>query len=97
LHHFQPSASATLGRRLFHVAAKKLLLQTLVGHFALLESVNPRKAAMPVAQRARQYARLTLKGANRNPAAWRREEFCPLEDYVARQLEPAGLPAVSGT
>jgi hypothetical protein len=40
---------------------RKLLLESLVGHFALLEAAYPRKASMPVARKARRYAKLTLK------------------------------------
>ena len=40
---------------------RKLLLESLVGHFALLEAAYPRKASTPVARRARRYAKQTLK------------------------------------
>ncbi|MDB5171786.1 MAG: hypothetical protein JWO87_2096 [Phycisphaerales bacterium] len=40
---------------------RKMLLETLVGHFALLEAAHPRKASAPVARKAWRYAKLTLK------------------------------------
>src|SRR5258708_8722147 len=40
---------------------RKLLLESLVGHFALLEAAYPRKASTPVARRARRHAKQTLK------------------------------------
>jgi hypothetical protein len=42
-------------------SGRKMLLETLVGHFALLEVAHPRKALTPVARKARRYAKLTLK------------------------------------
>ncbi|HWE94287.1 MAG TPA: hypothetical protein VG269_10010 [Tepidisphaeraceae bacterium] len=42
-------------------SGRKMLLETLVGHFALLEAAHPRKASEPVARKARRYAKLTLK------------------------------------
>jgi hypothetical protein len=41
--------------------ARKLLLQTLVGHFAWLESAHPRKAASPVARKAHRFAKQSLR------------------------------------
>lgn len=41
--------------------ARKQLMETLVEHLALLQANYPRKAAMPVAIKARQCARQTLK------------------------------------
>ncbi len=34
---------------------RKLLLETLQGHLALLEAKHPRKAASPVAKRTKRY------------------------------------------
>ena len=40
--------------------SRNLLLQSLLGHLALLAEKHPKKAATLVAKRARRYARLTL-------------------------------------
>jgi hypothetical protein len=42
-------------------SSRKLLLQTLVGHFAWLESAHPRKAASPVARKANRFAKQSLR------------------------------------
>ena len=39
---------------------RHLLMQTVLGHLALLAEKHPKKAASPVAKRARRYAKLTL-------------------------------------
>jgi hypothetical protein len=41
--------------------ARKLLMETLVGHFALLELSRPDKASSPLAQRTRRYVKSTLR------------------------------------
>jgi hypothetical protein len=41
--------------------ARKLLMETLLGHFAWLESTHPDKAHSPLARKARRYAKSTLK------------------------------------
>jgi len=48
--------------------SQKLLLQTLAGHFAWLESAHPRKAHSAAARKARQcvIARLRIGGAGGN-------------------------------
>jgi hypothetical protein len=40
---------------------RKMLLESLAGHIALLESVNPRKASSPLARKTRRYVRACLK------------------------------------
>ena len=40
--------------------SRNLLMQSLLGHLALLAEKHPKKAASPVAKRARRYAKLTL-------------------------------------
>ena len=40
--------------------SRNLLMQSVLGHLALLAEKHPKKAASPVAKRARQYAKLTL-------------------------------------
>lgn len=40
--------------------SRNLLLQSVLGHLALLAEKHPKKAASPVAKRAKRYARLTL-------------------------------------
>ena len=40
--------------------SRHLLLQSLLGHLALLAEKHPKKAASPVARRAKRYARMTL-------------------------------------
>lgn len=41
--------------------SKKLLLETLAGHFALLEEAYPRKAATRTAKRAKRAVLATLR------------------------------------
>ena len=41
--------------------SRNLLLQSLLGHLALLAEKHPKKAASPVARRAKQYVKLTLQ------------------------------------
>ena len=43
--------------------SRNLLLQSLLGHLALLEEKHPKKAASPVAKRAKRYVKLTLNPA----------------------------------
>lgn len=40
--------------------SRNLLLQSLLGHLALLAEKHPKKAASPVAKKAKRYAKLTL-------------------------------------
>ena len=40
--------------------SRNLLLQSLLGHMALLQEKYPKKAASPVAKRAKRYVKLTL-------------------------------------
>jgi hypothetical protein len=40
--------------------SRNLLMQSVLGHLALLAEKHPKKAATLVAKRARRYARLTL-------------------------------------
>jgi len=50
---------------------RKMLLETLAGHIALLESVDPRKASSPLAIKTRRYIQACLKrhdGARRQAA-----------------------------
>ena len=42
--------------------SRTLLLQSLLGHLALLAEKHPKKAASQVARRAKRYAKLTLNG-----------------------------------
>jgi hypothetical protein len=49
--------------------ARKMLLESVAGHLALLEKANPKKAGSPVAVRTRQYLRANL---SRNVAAPKR-------------------------
>jgi hypothetical protein len=41
-----------------------LLLQSIQGHLELLAQKHPKKAASPVARKARQYVRTCLRQAN---------------------------------
>jgi hypothetical protein len=43
---------------------RKMLLETLAGHIALLESVDPRKASSPITQKTRRYINACLKRAD---------------------------------
>jgi hypothetical protein len=40
--------------------SRNLLMQSVLGHLALLAEKHPKKAASVVAKRARRYAKLTL-------------------------------------
>jgi len=40
--------------------SRNLLLQSVLGHLTLLAEKHPKKAASPVARRAKQYVKLTL-------------------------------------
>jgi hypothetical protein len=41
--------------------SRQLLLQSVLGHLALLAEKHPKKAASPVARRAKRYVKLTLR------------------------------------
>ena len=41
--------------------SRNLLLQSVLGHLALLAEKHPKKAASPVARRARRYVKLSLQ------------------------------------
>ncbi|CAN5566835.1 hypothetical protein BH09PLA1_BH09PLA1_34040 [soil metagenome] len=43
--------------------AQRMLLETLSGHFQLLQSTHPRKANSATAKRARRYVQLKLRTA----------------------------------
>lgn len=47
--------------------SRHLLLQSLLGHMALLAEQHPKKAASPVAKRAKKYVRLTLTQQQQKP------------------------------
>jgi hypothetical protein len=49
--------------------SRSLLLQSILGHMALLAERYPKKAASPVAKRARRYVTLSLHGAAGAPRA----------------------------
>ena len=49
--------------------SRQLLLQSVLGHLALLAEKHPKKAASPVAKRAKRYARLTLTRPQSKPLA----------------------------
>ena len=40
--------------------SRSLLLQSILGHMALLAEQHPKKAASPVAKRAKRYVQMTL-------------------------------------
>jgi hypothetical protein len=46
--------------------SRTLLLQSVLGHLALLAEKHPKKAASPVAKRAKRYVKLTLQPAQQN-------------------------------
>ena len=46
-----------------------LLLQSIQGHLHLLAQKHPKKAASPVARKAREYVQASLKQAQRRAAA----------------------------
>ena len=41
--------------------SRHLLLQSILGHLALLAEKHPKKAASPVARRAKKYVKLSLQ------------------------------------
>ena len=41
--------------------SRNLLLQSVLGHLALLAEKHPKKAASPVAKRAKRYVKMTLQ------------------------------------
>ena len=41
--------------------ARKLLMETLIGHFAWLETTHPAKASAPLARKVRRVAKMTLR------------------------------------
>ena len=43
--------------------ARMLLLETVLGHLSLLEQKYPRKAALPVARRAKRYIQRLRRNA----------------------------------
>ena len=49
--------------------SRNLLLQSILGHMALLEEKYPKKAASPVAKRAKRYVKLSLHGATEPASA----------------------------
>jgi hypothetical protein len=50
-------------------AGRRMLLETLAGHFALLKSAHPRKAASPTARRAQRFVAMSLRPTSRKRAA----------------------------
>ncbi|CAA9438437.1 MAG: hypothetical protein AVDCRST_MAG64-3954 [uncultured Phycisphaerae bacterium] len=48
--------------------SRNLLLQSILGHMDLLAERYPKKAASPVARRAKRYVKLSLHGAGAAPA-----------------------------
>ena len=48
--------------------SRTLLLQSILGHMALLQEQYPKKAASPVAKRAKRYVTLSLHGGTGNAA-----------------------------
>ena len=48
---------------------RRMLLETLAGHFALLKSAHPRKAATATAKKAQRYIAKSLRESGRKRAA----------------------------
>jgi len=48
---------------------RRMLLETLAGHFALLKSAHPRKAATATAKKAQRYIARSLRETSRKRAA----------------------------
>ena len=48
---------------------RRMLLETLAGHFALLKSAHPRKAATATAKKAQRYIAKSLRETSRKRAA----------------------------
>lgn len=51
------------------VSRNLLLLQSIQGHLELLAQKHPKKAALPVARKAKQYVRSCLRQSHRAMAA----------------------------
>ena len=49
--------------------SRSLLLQSILGHMALLQEQYPKKAASPVVKRAKRYVTLSLHGGGTRNAA----------------------------
>ncbi len=64
--------------------SRQMLLQSLLGHMALLAEQHPDKAASPVARRAKRYVKLSLHGGHASPAA-----PAPLNQAAPRPLRRA--------
>jgi hypothetical protein len=47
--------------------SRHLLLQSLLGHLTLLAEKHPKKAASPVAKKARRYVKLSLAPQQNKP------------------------------
>jgi hypothetical protein len=62
-------------------AARHMLLESLSGHLSLLGKVYPRKAATPVAKKARRYVRAILRNGNESHRKQRDSAVC--DDYSA--------------
>lgn len=45
--------------------SRKMLMETMLGHFAWLESTHPSKASTPLARRARKFVKSSLKKSAR--------------------------------
>jgi hypothetical protein len=58
-----------IGKGLQISGSRRLLMETLAGHIALLQATYPRKAASRVTKRAKQCVMLSLKQPARSKAA----------------------------
>jgi hypothetical protein len=58
-----------IGKELQISGSRRMLMETLAGHIALLQVNHPRKAASPVTRRAKQCVMFTLRQGMRGKAA----------------------------
>jgi hypothetical protein len=68
--------------------SRSLLLQSILGHMALLAEQYPEKAASPVAKRARRYVKLSLHGAGPSGAGGRGAAAAPTVLGTAAAARP---------
>jgi hypothetical protein len=64
--------------------SRHLLMESILGHMALLAEQHPEKAASPVARRAKRYVRLSLQPGAAVDAAARAAGVAPAKTPLRR-------------
>lgn len=64
-----PPTVGFLGKGVFMMSRNLLLMQSIQGHLELLARKHPKKAASPVARKAKRYVQSCLRQAHRPVAA----------------------------